>query len=107
LRYNTAVAYNELAQVWADLDGCEGGDFLTGVGDLLTMATGGGYCYSYDEDFTTDRLKEILLAEIEAHKDEATSPDGHHMGYDPERVTLTLEEDKRLRLEIRKHELAA
>jgi hypothetical protein len=81
----------ELVDLLADLDGCEGGEFLRGLAELARDAWGGGYAYSGDAAYFI--LNGLIDAEIQAHKDMIYSGHASSYGYeDPEDAKRRIEE---------------
>lgn len=59
-KYDYAYKLQKEADIWASMDGCEGGDFLSSLGNTVSMIH-----YSQHEDYNYDVLVEILEKEIE------------------------------------------
>lgn len=80
------------AAIWANLDGCEGADFLGSLCDALSMVH-----YSYAKEPGAEYLLQLaIMNEIEAHKDMALGPCPGDFGYDEESVTAALDEIAKL-----------
>ena len=77
-------------EIWAALDGCEGGDFLRALASAVNMAH-----YSYvDEDGVSKKLFQIALEEIYVHWDFTVFyGEGHQ---DPEYEKQMLDEIQRI-----------
>lgn len=94
---NSSELTCKVARIWADLDGCEGGDLLRALADTLEMAH-----YSYASE---EQLKALLIRaigyEVNEMRTMATSEDPDEYGYDPEQVEQALSEIATLEHEYR------
>lgn len=84
----SADALVEEARIWAQIDGCEGGDLLVALASALEMAH-----YSYaDQEKLEARLMKAITSEIREHRKMATGPDSDAYGYEEEDVQWALRE---------------
>jgi hypothetical protein len=76
--YSYLDALSEELYIWANLDGCEGGDFLNSLGAAIGTAH-----YSYvDDEEVPRKLIRIALEEIDIHSDYQTPGETHqNWGY--------------------------
>jgi len=85
----------EIARLWANADGCEGGDLLNALCEVCEMAH-----YSYhDEDTLEKALLAMIGLEIAAHKKMATGPDPENFGYEPATVQEVLDRIEEIKSE--------
>jgi hypothetical protein len=101
LRYSRSMERIEyiqnVANIWADLDGCEGGDLLRALSDVLGMAH-----YSYADERTLEAVLEACIQrEIQVMHADATGEDPDAYGYEPERVEQALAQIADLRQQLR------
>lgn len=84
----------KLARLLADFDGCEGGDFLRMLCDVVEYAEDGrGYAYSEE---TEAAILKAIEHEISAHKKMIYGPDPAAYGYDdPEIIREQIEQLER------------
>lgn len=76
----------KVARLWADLDGCEGGDLLAVLCDAVEMTH-----YSYaDNEVLEKGLLDLLNKEVAAHEAMATGPNHDDYGYFEPQLTETL-----------------
>lgn len=78
-KYIYADALAEELQVWAYLDGCEGGDLLRSLASTIGMAH-----YSYvDEDEFLAKLAQLAIVEIDQHASNVANEDeASYFGHD-------------------------
>lgn len=81
----------KIARIWAELDGCEGGDLLNMMCDLIEMAH-----YSNALAELAIRNEMLDLIELEIGAMETMAQDPNEFGFDHHMVIKALEDIKRI-----------
>lgn len=81
----------KIARIWAELDGCEGGDLLNTMCDLIEMAH---YSNALAELAIRNELLDLIELEIGAMESMAQDPD--EFGFDEDMIAETLDRIKKI-----------
>jgi hypothetical protein len=76
----------ELAELWANAEGCEGGDYLRALAGLYGMS----HYSSFGEEIVEGILGALIDAEIASWRRHAISEYAEFEGWDPEQVIKIL-----------------